>query len=164
MQPSQRVVTATASAISSRVLASSAWPLPSASLRPRYAPTTGGLASANAPAALRRLVSVSVQLFIMVLVSLGTGDEGGPRPAAGSMARARLDQAAAGLRRMRAQRLLDRVGAPAGPVRHQQVAVAVFGRMREQLVVPGEPVDVGFHDAEVGHRAGKMRVHEGAQV
>jgi hypothetical protein len=34
----------------------------------------------------------------------------------------------------------------------------------EQFVIPWNPVDVGFHDAQVGHRRREVRVHHRAQV
>lgn len=65
MQPSQRVVTATASAISSRVLASSA-PVPFCAALRLWKPATSlGLARASVPAAPRRFFSCSVQSLSM---------------------------------------------------------------------------------------------------
>ncbi len=56
-----------------------------------------------------------------------------------------------------------RCPSPAGPAR-PGARSRTRGTMRDQLVVPGEPVDVGLHDAQVRHRRAEVRGHHGAQV
>ncbi|KAG1385056.1 hypothetical protein G6F59_017635 [Rhizopus arrhizus] len=65
MQPSQRVVAATAKAISSRVLASSVPVAPCAWFNARNAVSSWGLCLPSASPALRLLASVSVQFCSM---------------------------------------------------------------------------------------------------
>jgi len=65
---------------------------------------------------------------------------------------------------MGAQAFFVGLGAPSRPVRNDEVAVDVFRQVREQLVVPRETVDIGFHDAQVRHRRAEMRVHHGAEM
>src|SRR6516164_7431675 len=65
--------------------------------------------------------------------------------------------------RMRRERVLVGLSAPAGAIGYDQMPRLDLRRVRHQLVVPGEAIDVDLHDAQVGHRGGKMRVHHGAQ-
>ena len=75
-----------------------------------------------------------------------------------------IQQPALVLRRMRAQAFLVGLGAPAGAVRDHQMAVDDLRHMGEQFMVPGQAVDVGFHDAQVRHRRAEMRVLHRAEM
>src|SRR5207248_8037326 len=68
------------------------------------------------------------------------------------------------LRRVRPQTILVWLGAPAGRVGHDEVTVLDRRHHGEPFVVPCQPVDVGFHDALVGHGGAEVRVHHGAQM
>src|SRR5215831_2165580 len=74
------------------------------------------------------------------------------------------EEARVALGRTGADRRLVGYAAPSRPIRHDEMAVLEHGRMIDKLVVPGEAVDVGFHDAKVGHGGGKVRIHHGAQM
>src|ERR1700730_18637295 len=63
-----------------------------------------------------------------------------------------VQQSAAALWRMGAKCVFVGLGAPAGPVRDDEIAVFEVGHMDEKLVVPCQPVDVGLHDPQVRHR------------
>src|SRR4051812_30138487 len=58
-----------------------------------------------------------------------------------------VQQPALALGRMRAQAFLVRLGAPAGTVGDDHVAVDILRHMGEELVIPGQTIDVGLHDA-----------------
>ena len=75
-----------------------------------------------------------------------------------------IQQPALALRRMGAQAFLVGLGAPAGAIRHDEMAVDNLRHMREQFMVPRQPVDVGFHDPQIRHGGGEMRVHHGAEM
>ena len=59
---------------------------------------------------------------------------------------------------MRRERVLVGLGAPAGAIGHDQMPRLDLRRVRHQLVVPREAIDVDLHDAQVGHRGGEMRI------
>jgi hypothetical protein len=65
---------------------------------------------------------------------------------------------------MRANRVLVRHDAPTRALRHKQMSVYKFRHMVKQLMVPGDAVDVRFHDAQVWYRRRKMRVHHRAKM
>ena len=94
---------------------------------------------------------------------LGARVSGAQRCSA-QLLRAVVEQAGLALGRVGADRLLVGVAAPAGPVRHDEVAVLEHRRVVDQLVVPGQAVDVGLHDAQVRHGGREVRVHHRAQV
>src|SRR4051812_2720977 len=59
-------------------------------------------------------------------------------------------------RGMVAHRGLVHLHAPAGTFRHDQLAVLDCRRIQEQLVAPGDAVDVDLHDAEIRHDRAEM--------
>src|SRR5829696_4124620 len=63
-----------------------------------------------------------------------------------------------------AQGLLVRFRAPSGNSPHDDVSIFDLWRVREQLVVPREAIDVVFHDAQVGYRRGEVGVHHRGEV
>src|SRR5258708_33462348 len=70
-----------------------------------------------------------------------------------------IQQPALALRRMRAQAFFVRLRAPARPVRDDEMAVDEFGHMREQLVIPREAIDIGFHDPQIRNPRADMGLH-----
>src|SRR6185295_11388119 len=75
-----------------------------------------------------------------------------------------VQQPALALRRMRTQAFLVRLGAPTRTIGNDHVAVDIFGHVREQLVVPGQAIDVGLHDAQIRHCGAEMRAHHAAEM
>ena len=65
---------------------------------------------------------------------------------------------------MRAQALFVGLGAPARPIRNHEMAVDKLRHVREQLVIPRQPIDIRLHDAQVRHRGAEMRVHHPPEV
>src|SRR5258708_23791724 len=75
-----------------------------------------------------------------------------------------IQQSTDTLRRMRAQTLFVGFGAPARPVRHQEIAVLDLRQMGEEIVIPSQPVDVGLHDPQIRHRRAAMGIHHATEV
>src|SRR5258708_39760073 len=75
-----------------------------------------------------------------------------------------VQKPAGALRRMRTQRLFIGLGAPAGPVRNDEMAVLIVGQAGEQLGVPCPPADIGFHDPQIMHRRAEEGVPHGAPM
>src|SRR5712691_1693372 len=65
---------------------------------------------------------------------------------------------------MSAKRVFVGLGAPAGPLWHDQMTVLDLRHVGEKLVIPRQPVDVGLHDPQIRHRRAEMGVHHGAEV
>jgi hypothetical protein len=68
------------------------------------------------------------------------------------------------LRRVGAQAFLVGLGAPAGAIRHDEMAVDNVRHMREQFVVPREAIDVSLHDPQIRHGCREMCIHHGAEM
>src|SRR6202171_3451420 len=75
-----------------------------------------------------------------------------------------VQQSTMALWRMRTKRVFVGLGAPAGPVRNDEVAVFNLGQVSEKLVIPCQPGDIRLHDSQVRYRRAEVGVHHGAEV
>src|SRR5262249_40589914 len=65
---------------------------------------------------------------------------------------------------MCAKSFLVRLGAPSRSVGKHEIAILDVGRMSEQLMIPGEAINVYLHDAQIGNGGAEVRVHHGAEM